>query len=318
MASTTVSAIASGTITRRMAVHFWPALTVISVTTPLTKRSSSGSSGVTSGPRIEQLSESASTPSRTPPCRTEGCWRSVRAGGGGAGERDRVLRTQLLEQSGGTAAQQLQGPLGQDARVDDAAYDRLGQVGGLARGLDDARHPGEERGGELLQEAPDREVERVDLHRDTGSGRVQVLPEEGAAPAELLARAVQDDGVVGELAGALRGEGEDRADAAVDVDHRVDPGGTGPGGQRVEGVLVLGEVLGHGLEQRCPLVEGQRTQRRPSDLARVRGHGGQVEPGGGDPGHLLAGGGVVQGGSPRPRPGTSGRRSSSRGVQSRI
>ena len=147
-----------------------------------------------------------------------------RAGGGRARERDRVLRAQLLEQPGGTAAQQLQGPLGQDARVDDAAYDRLGQVGGLARGLDDARHPGEERGGELLQEAPDREVERVDLHRDPGSGRVQVLPDEGAAPAELLARAVQHDGVVGELAGALGGEGEDRADAAVDVDHRVDAG----------------------------------------------------------------------------------------------
>ena len=34
----------SGTSTRRIAVHFCPALTVISVTTPLTKRSNSGSS----------------------------------------------------------------------------------------------------------------------------------------------------------------------------------------------------------------------------------------------------------------------------------
>ena len=57
----------SGTITRRIAVHFWPALTVISVTTPLTNRSNSGSSAVTSGPRIEQFSESASTPRVTPP-----------------------------------------------------------------------------------------------------------------------------------------------------------------------------------------------------------------------------------------------------------
>ena len=74
-ASTTASAMAAGTMTRRIAVHFCPALTVISVTTPLTNRSSSGSSTVTSGPRIEQLSESASTPSRTPPCSTFGCWR---------------------------------------------------------------------------------------------------------------------------------------------------------------------------------------------------------------------------------------------------
>ena len=44
IASTTASASASGTMTRRIAVHFWPALTVISVTTPLTNRSNSGSS----------------------------------------------------------------------------------------------------------------------------------------------------------------------------------------------------------------------------------------------------------------------------------
>ena len=65
-----------GTIARRMAVHFCPALTVISATTPLTKSSSSGSSDVTSGPRIEQFSESASTPSCTPPCSTCGWLRS--------------------------------------------------------------------------------------------------------------------------------------------------------------------------------------------------------------------------------------------------
>ncbi len=55
-----------------MAVHFWPALTVISVATALTNRSSSGSSAVTSGPSTEQLSESASTLRVTPPWRTCG------------------------------------------------------------------------------------------------------------------------------------------------------------------------------------------------------------------------------------------------------
>jgi hypothetical protein len=63
-----------GTRTRRIAVHFWPALTVISVTTAFMNRSNSGSSGWTSGPKIEQFSESASTPSVTPPSRTFG-WR---------------------------------------------------------------------------------------------------------------------------------------------------------------------------------------------------------------------------------------------------
>ena len=79
IASATWSATASGTITRRIAVHFWPALAVISVTTPLTKRSHSGSSAPTSGPRIEQLRESASTWRESPPCSTDGCWRRMPA-----------------------------------------------------------------------------------------------------------------------------------------------------------------------------------------------------------------------------------------------
>ena len=45
---------------RRMAVHFWPALVVISFATSFTNRSNSSSSGLTSGPRMAQLSESAS------------------------------------------------------------------------------------------------------------------------------------------------------------------------------------------------------------------------------------------------------------------
>ncbi|MNT10704.1 hypothetical protein D3C72_1455470 [compost metagenome] len=58
--SATASRCWRGTIARRMAVHFWPALMVISRATSFTKRSNSSSSGVTSGARIAQLSESAS------------------------------------------------------------------------------------------------------------------------------------------------------------------------------------------------------------------------------------------------------------------
>ena len=272
-----------------------PALTVISVTTPLTNRSNSGSSAVTSGPRIEQFSESASTPSWTPPCSTERVLAQVGAGRGGAGERDRVLRAELVEQAGGAAAEQLQRALGEDAGLDDPADDELGEVRRLAGRLDDRRQPGEEGRGELLEHAPDREVERVDLHRDAGPRGVDVLAEEGALPAELLRPAVEDDGVVGQLAGALAGVGEDRADAAVDVDRRVALGGAGAGGERVELVLALGEVLGQRLEQAGALVEGQRPERRTADRARVVGHRAEVEPGRGDPGDLLAGGGVEEG-----------------------
>lgn len=58
--SATASACVRGTMMRRIAVHFWPAFAVISRATSLTNRSNSGSSGVTSGARIAQFSESAS------------------------------------------------------------------------------------------------------------------------------------------------------------------------------------------------------------------------------------------------------------------
>ena len=51
---------ARGAITRRMAVHFCPAFTVISRATSLTKRSNSGVPGPASGPRIAALRLSAS------------------------------------------------------------------------------------------------------------------------------------------------------------------------------------------------------------------------------------------------------------------
>ncbi|RPI08316.1 MAG: TRAP transporter large permease subunit, partial [Zetaproteobacteria bacterium] len=59
-AAITASARACGTMMRRMAVHFCPALTVISLTTSRTNRSNSGSPGSTPAPRMLQLSESAS------------------------------------------------------------------------------------------------------------------------------------------------------------------------------------------------------------------------------------------------------------------
>lgn len=73
MAAATSEVNSLGTSTRRMAVHFWPALTVISVTTALTKASNSGVPGRASGPRMAAFSESVSEVKRTPPCTTLGC-----------------------------------------------------------------------------------------------------------------------------------------------------------------------------------------------------------------------------------------------------
>ena len=64
-ASMTASTWALGAIARRIAVHFWPALAVISFATSFTNRSNSGVPGPASGARIAALSESRSAIKRT-------------------------------------------------------------------------------------------------------------------------------------------------------------------------------------------------------------------------------------------------------------
>ena len=57
---------------RRIEVHFWPALAVISVTTDLMNASNSGVPLTASGPRMAALRESVSEVKRTPPWTTFG------------------------------------------------------------------------------------------------------------------------------------------------------------------------------------------------------------------------------------------------------
>ena len=76
-ASTTASTCSAGTNARRIAVHFWPAFTVISVVRPFTKRSNSSVPGTASGPSAERLSESASAENRTEFRTIAGCARRV-------------------------------------------------------------------------------------------------------------------------------------------------------------------------------------------------------------------------------------------------
>ena len=79
VAPITSSTSPTGTMARRMLVHFCPALTVISVTSDFTNASNSGVSATASGPRMDALSESVSLRKRTPPETTPGCWRSLSA-----------------------------------------------------------------------------------------------------------------------------------------------------------------------------------------------------------------------------------------------
>ena len=67
-----------GTMTRRMAVHFWPAFSVISRTTSFTRRSNRSVPGVQSGPRMAELMLSASMFTRMERRRTF-AWDRMRA-----------------------------------------------------------------------------------------------------------------------------------------------------------------------------------------------------------------------------------------------
>ncbi len=78
-ASMTASTDASGTIARRMAVHFCPALVVISTTSCFTYASNSGVPATASVPSTDALIESVSLVNRTPPVCTESFARSFSA-----------------------------------------------------------------------------------------------------------------------------------------------------------------------------------------------------------------------------------------------
>ena len=173
---------ARGAMTRRMAVHFWPAFTVISRATSLTKRSNSGVPGAASGPRIAALRLSASMVKRMEFSTIAALAAELAAGPGGAGEGDDVLAGDVVEQVAGRAGDELDGALGQDAALDDAADHELGQVGGLARRLHDRGNAGDEGRRDLLQHAPDREVEGVDVDRDAFERGQDVLGGEGRSP----------------------------------------------------------------------------------------------------------------------------------------
>jgi hypothetical protein len=54
---------------------------------------------------------------------------------------------------------------------------KLGEIRGARGGLDDGRHSGEQRGGEFLEHAPHRKIERVDVHGRALERHADMLPE---------------------------------------------------------------------------------------------------------------------------------------------
>src|SRR5699024_11273697 len=77
---------------------------------------------------------------------------------------------EVVEQRGDVAADELDGTVGEQTGSDHVVDDRAGQVRGVGGGLDDDGQTGDEHRTELLEHAPDGEVEGVDLQRESLPG----------------------------------------------------------------------------------------------------------------------------------------------------
>ncbi len=88
--------------------------------------------------------------------------------GRGAGEGHEVAVVEVVQERAGRAGDELQGPLRQDVGLDHGLDHGRRHIAGGRGGLDDGGNAGDERGRKLLQHAPDREVEGVDLHGHPG------------------------------------------------------------------------------------------------------------------------------------------------------
>ena len=255
--------------------------------------SNSGVPDTASGPSTDALIESVSLEKITPPVCTEACERSRSAVDAEPVKATTSPRRRCVEQGRHASRHQLERALGQQPGLDQDAHHGFGEVSGWGGRLHESRHAGDEGRRELLERAPDREVEGVDLHRDAGQARVDVAADEAAVLRERLDRAVDVDLRVGQLAAALRRVGEEHADAAVDVDPRVVAGRAGAGREGVQLLLALGEHERHLLEQHGALVEGQLAEGGLSDGSRVLEGAREVEALGADLGDELTGGGVA-------------------------
>ena len=170
----------------------------------------------------------------------------------------------------------------------------LGQVGGLARGLDDAGTPAISVGA-IFSSMPQKGKLKALMWTATPSSGVRMCWAEKLPSFDRsFDVAVDEEAGVRQLAAGLGGVGEQRADAALDVDPAVGAGGAGGEALGVELLLALHQVLAERLQHRGALVEGQAPQRRAADVAAVGEHGGEVEAGGVDHGDRRAGGGVEE------------------------
>ena len=232
----------AGTNARRIAVHFWPALTVISVTSCVTYRSNSGVPGPASGPRIEQLSESASALNRTERPTTTGCARSCRAVAADPVNDTRSCSVRWSNRSPALPQTSCTEPAGSRPESAISSTSRSVRYAVWLAGLIRLGTPARKAGASFSSGPQTGKLKALTC---TATPRREVMmccAGELTRLAERLQRAVDADGVVRQLAPGLAGVAEQHADAAVDVELGVGQRRAGPGRQRVQLVAVLAEL----------------------------------------------------------------------------
>src|ERR1035438_4968342 len=116
------------------------------------------------------------------------------------GKSDAVMTSQMIEQVADASADELHRAFGQYLRLDYPTRNELGQIGGRRCGLNNDRHSGEDRWGQFLEHAPDREIKRIDMHGRAFTGNVNMLADEAAAFGESFYGPVQANTAVRQFA----------------------------------------------------------------------------------------------------------------------
>ena len=153
---------------RRMAVHFWPVFDGHFVGYFFHKKLNSSISGVTSSPRMEQFSESASRLKWN--IIGYNIWMALQliAGCCRPCKRHAVLTGEMIEQVARLIGRdKLHGSLRQNFRLDNILKHFKRQVAAEWRRFDDGWHARDKRRSQFFEHSPDRKVERVNLNRHT-------------------------------------------------------------------------------------------------------------------------------------------------------
>lgn len=206
----------------------------------------------------------------------------------GAGEGNRVLPAEVIEQITDATADQLQAARRQQPGAVHQPHQRLGDIGRRRRRLGDHRHAGEKGRREFFQKPPAGKVEGIDMHGNAVQRRQNMHADEIAALGQALNVALDDKRRVRQFAPAARGVGRHGDNAAVDIDGVVAPRRAGVAGKRVEFDLVFVQMRHQGAQDVGALVERQRAQSRAANAAGMRNHARNVEAGTPEPRHYAA------------------------------